>query len=300
MTSHVLSTRAVAHLPRPAASHRSRAAVVAAALGLVLVGLGAALPWLTLFNGLQPLRGFRLDGGDLSGLAVASAALLLIAARHGGSRVLRPLAVLGAAVVVIGALTSASRIAAYVADPGPTAALASPTQGVGPLVMAAGGGALVVAALIAPLPARAMRRATVVRVGLAAATFVAAWMHLVLTPEHLGESTLLGLGFLAAGLVQLALAAVVVERPSERALSLLVVVNVALLAIWAYAVLVGLPLADGGHDSGEAAGLVIGHGEPIDLAAAITKAAELASLLLAVLLLHRPGARESGSVRRSQ
>lgn len=286
MTSHALLPRAVARPPWLALDRRSRGAVLLAATGLLLVGLGAALPWLTLFNGLERLPGFRLDGGDLAGIAVASAALLLIAARHGGSRVLRPAAVLGSVVVVGGALDSAYRISVYVADPGPTGVLAAPAQGVGPLVMAAGGIALAAAAVVAPLPARPMERATVVRVGLAAVTFVAAWMHLVLTPAHLAESTVLGLGFLGAGLLQLGLAAVIVERRSERALSLLVAVNVALLAIWAYAVLVGLPLAEGGHDHGGAAtGLVIGHGEPVDLAAAITKVAELMSLAVALLVL---------------
>lgn len=287
MTSHVLPRRAAPRALRPALDGRSRGAVLLAAFGLLLVGLGAALPWLTLFNGLEPLRGFRLDGGDLSGLALASAALLLIAARHGGSGMLRPLAALSAVVVVAGALRSAGRISAYVADPGPSAALAAPTQGVGPLVMAAGGVALAAAAVLAPLPARAMDRATAVRVGLAAVTFVAAWMHLVLTPEHLAESTRIGLGFLGAGVLQLGLAAVIVQRYSVRTLSVLVAVNVALLAIWAYAVVVGLPLAGGGqgHDGG-ATGLVIGHGEPIDLAAAVTKVAEVTSLVLALLLLH--------------
>lgn len=286
MTSHVLPPHAAPQGRGSALDGRSRGAVLLAAVGLLLVGLGAALPWLTLFNGLEQLRGFRLDGGDLSGLALASAALLLVADRHGGSRMLRPLAALCAVVVVVGALRSAGRISAYVADPGPSAALAMPTQGVGPLVMAAGGAALVAAAVLAPLPARAMDRATALRVGLAAVTFVAAWMHLVLTPEHLAESTLLGLGFLGAGLLQLGLAAIIVQRHSERALSVLVAVDVALLAIWAYAVLVGLPLGGGGpgHDGG-ATGLVIGHGEPVDLAAAVTKVAEVTSLVVALLLL---------------
>jgi hypothetical protein len=292
MTSHVLPPHAAPRALRPSLDGRARGAVLLGASGLLLVGLGATLPWLTLFNGLEPLRGFRLDGGDLSGLALASAAVLLVAARHGGSRVLRPLAALGAVVVVMGALRSAGRIAAYVSDPGPSAALAAPTRGVGPLVMAAGGVALAAAAVLAPLPARAMDRATAVRLGLAAVTFVAAWMHLVLTPEHLAESTLLGLGFLGAGLLQLGLAAVIVQRHRERALSMLVAVDVALLAIWADAVLVGLPLAGGGHGhDGGATGLVIGHGEPVDLAAAVTKVAEVTSLVLALLLLHRRAPR---------
>ncbi|MCU1537876.1 MAG: hypothetical protein JWP82_2227 [Humibacillus sp.] len=262
-------------------------ATALAALALALVGVGAALPWLTLFNGLTPLPGFRLDGGDLSGLAVLSAGLLAVAARHGAGRVLRALAVLGALVVLAGALSSARTIATYVADPGPGGVLAAPTRGPGAIVMAAGGVLLLAAALRMPVRRTPLGAALLLRVVLAVATFVAGWMHLVLTPEHLAESTVLGLGFLGAGVAQVALAVLVVEGRSETTLSILVALDVALLAVWAYAVLVGLPLAEaGGHDhGGEAAGLVIGHGEPIDLAAAVTKLAELTSLALAFVVL---------------
>ena len=265
---------------------RSHTALVLTIIGLAVVGAGALMPWVTVFHGLQPIAGFRLDGGDLAGVAIASAAAMVVARRHGGARILRPLAVIGAIIVVAGSLNSAHRIAEYSTHPGPAGALLAPTAGVGPLVMATGGIILVAAVLLTRARPVAMSKGLRIRMFLAATTFLAAWMHLLLTPEHLNESTSLGLGFLAAGIIQIALAVIVVERPSEGALSLLVMVNVALLAVWAYAVLIGLPLGGGsGHDA--ASGLVIGSGEPIDLAAAITKLAELASLSIALILMWR-------------
>ena len=272
---------------------RSRTAVVATLIGLAVVGAGALMPWVTVFHGLQPISGFRLDGGDLAGVALASAAVTAAAKRHGGAKILRPLAATGAIIVVAGSLNSAHRIAQFSADPGPAGALVAPSAGVGPLVMATGGITLLAAVLLTRARQAPMSKGLRTRMFLAAATFLAAWMHLLLTPQHLNESTLLGLGFLAAGIIQVALAFVVVERPSDGALSLLVMVNVALLAVWAYAVLVGLPLGDGhGHDA--ASGLVIGSGEPIDLASAITKLAELGSLSIALILMRRNARSEIG------
>ncbi|GAA2741468.1 hypothetical protein GCM10009868_07680 [Terrabacter aerolatus] len=282
-------------------SARERSALGLAVLGLLLVGLGAWLPWLTLFNGLEPLPGFRLDGGDLSGLALLAVGLLVVATRLGAGHVLRPLAVVVLAVVVADSLAGARHIADYVADPGPTAALSAPSQGPGAVVMAVGGLVLLGAAVLVPVRRDALPRELVARLVLAAATFVAGWMHLVLTPEHLGESTVLGLGFLAAGVAQVALAVLCLVRRSENALSALVVLDVALLAVWAYAVLVGLPIGDVGHDHVEAGGLVLGHGEPVDLAAAITKVAELTSLGTALVLMRRgpKGSTASASARRA-
>jgi hypothetical protein len=274
-------TTPVTHVPadaRPALWRsplfsRSHAAVVLTIIGLAVVGAGALMPWVTVFHGLQPISGFRLDGGDLAGVAIASAAVMAAARQHGGAKILRPMAVTGAIIVVAGSLNSAHRIAQYSADPGPAGALVAPSAGVGPLVMATGGIILLAAVLLTRARPVAMSKGLRIRMFLAA-------------PEHLNESTLLGLGFLAAGIIQIALAFIVVERPSEGALSLLVMVNVALLAVWAYAVLIGLPLGDrSGHNA--ASGLVIGSGEPIDLASAITKLAELASLSIALILMWR-------------
>jgi hypothetical protein len=260
--------------------------VAVGAVGLVLVGVSAGMPWLTLFHGYTPLRGFRLDGGDLSGIALAAALLLVVGARHGGGLLVRPLSALLALAVVAGALRSWRGIAAYVADPGPAAALTAPTGSPGPLVMAVGGVALLVAVILVRLPTRPLPAPTRLPLALAALAFVAAWMHLVLTPEHFGESPILGAGFLLAAVAQLVLAILAIERPSEWVWSLLVMVNTALIVVWAYAVVHGLPFGGDEHGA-EASGLVIGSGEPIDLAAAVTKLAEMGCTAIALVLMRR-------------
>lgn len=260
-------------------------ALSCAGIGLVFVAAADVMPWLTLFNGLSPIAGFRLGGGDLSGFAVAAAALLVVAVRHGGARVLKPAAGVLAALVVVGAVSIALNIVSYVRAPGSTGALTAPSAGPGPLILAAGGLAILIAAMTAPMSRRALTPALRLPLLLAATTFVAAWMHLLLTPEHLGVAVVLGLGFLLSAVAQLALAVLAVERPSDRVWSLLVMLNIALVAVWAYAVLIGLPFP--GDEHGASAGLVIGSGEPIDLAAVITKVAELIGIAVALVLMRR-------------
>jgi len=270
----------------PWRSARQSIAVFFGCAGLVLVGASAAMPWLTLFHGFTPLRGFRLDGGDLSGIAVAAALLMLVAARHGGARFLRPAAAALALILTLGAVNSWRSIAAYVAEPGPAATLTAPTGSPGPLVMAAGGVALLVAALTLPLPARPLTTGVRLPLVLAVLSFVAAWMHLVLTPEHFAESAVLGSGFLLSAIAQLIIAALAIQRPSERVWSLLIIVNTALIVVWAYAVFHGLPFGGDEH-APQAGGLAIGSGEPVDPAAALTKGAELAGIAVALVLMRR-------------
>jgi hypothetical protein len=83
-----------------------------------------------------------------------------------------------------------------------------------------------------------------------------------------------------------ALAGIVVWRPASWSLALVVVLNVTLIVIYAYAVLVGLPFGAGSeHDHTEAAGLLIGAGEPVDWYGGISKVAELISAAIALALL---------------
>lgn len=278
---------------------RATLAASCAATGMVLVVASDAMPWLTLFHGMSPIAGFRLGGGDLTGLAIAALALLLIAGRHGGARVLKPAAVVLAGFVVIGAVSIALNIGSYVRSPGSAAALSAPTAGPGPFILAAGGVAILLAVLTATISRRRLTPTLRLPLMLAASTFVAGWMHLLLTPEHLSVARVLGLGFLLSGVAQLALAVLAVERPSDLVWSLLVMLNIALMVVWAYAVLVGLPFASEEH--GASAGLVVGSGEPIDLAAIITKAAELTGIAVALVLMRRPGpnTRDSSDVSES-
>lgn len=263
---------------------RAAVAISGAAIGLVLVGVGSALPWIVLFRGLQPQPGFLLDGGKLAGLAIASVVALLVAARFGGARVFRIAAIVGALVIVADSLLIAARIAAYVADPGPAGPLTQPSSGPGSIVMAVGGTLLLVAAAIAPLGAGALAKGLILRIALAATLFVAGWIHLLLTPEHLGDSAVLGTGFLLAGLGQVALAGIILARPRDWTSYVIVAVNVGLIAIYVNAVLLGLPL---GADDHHAAGLVLGAGEPVDVFGALTTVAQVIGVALALRQLGR-------------
>jgi hypothetical protein len=111
-------------------------------------------------------------------------------------------------------------------------------------------------------------------------------IHLFLTPEHLDESPILGVGFLAAGLLQLALAGVIFRRPSRLALLVVGVSSAALIALYGVAVAIGLSFSAPGEGAMDE-GLRLGAGEPVTLVAAITKTAEFASIVLAMVVLKR-------------
>jgi hypothetical protein len=266
-------------------------------LAVALMVIGAALPWLVVFNGLTAIRGFSLDGGMLGGAVLAVVALLYVQARHGGARYLRPLAIVIAFAVAADSVYSAWRIDQYIAAPGPTGVLTAPAPGSGPYVLAFAGVLLVVAAAIAPAAPGRLTGRSIARLALALLLLIAATIHLILTPEHLGISTILGLGFLAAGLAQLVLAAAALGGRGVVAamgMNAVVVVNIALIAIYVYAVLVGLPIEAGHAD--DAVGLALGAGEPVDVKGGVDFAAEVAAVVIAaVLSLGRSGLTEDAS-----
>jgi hypothetical protein len=111
-------------------------------------------------------------------------------------------------------------------------------------------------------------------------------IHLSLTPEHFDESPIVGAGFLAAGFLQLLLAGVIFRRPSRVALVLAGVSSAALIVMYGVAVVIGLPFG-GPVEGAKDEGLRLGAGEPVTLVAAITKAAEFASIVLAMVVLKR-------------
>lgn len=300
---------AAAHLVLPATWVRRQAhpgvraahllPTTAALAALAVVAAGLLLPWLTVLHGTAALDGIAAGGGILAGVAAASALVIVAADRYGWPSG-RWFALGASAVAAAGSVWAARSIEDYAAHPGPAGALASPEPGPGPWVLAAGSAAVAVAAL---LPVRGEFRGadrtgadrtgagqTVAglpaRLGLAATAFTAGWIHLLLVPEHWGESVLLGAGFLGAGVVQLALALAVVERPGQAVHLALLAVNVALVAVWLYAVFVGLPVT-GPHAHGEA-GWPVGAGEPIDPVAIVAKAAEITGAVWAGMLASRP------------
>ncbi len=143
---------------------------------------------------------------------------------------------------------------------------------------------------------------------LAAALAVSGLIHCLLMPAHFAESTIFGLGFLAAGVTQLGLAVLVLLRPRRSVHVAVIVASVTLTVLYAFNVFVGLPFhsasaavttvmtdgsahaaehsaqMEGVHDEG---GLVLGAGEPVDLAGASTQAAQLAAIALAAVLWMR-------------
>lgn len=316
MTSHsFLSVARVRRLAHPGLRASGPLPTTMALAGLVAAVAGLLLPWVTVFHGFAPLNGIAAGGGTYAGMATASALLLLAAHRYAWAPG-RWLALAAASVAGAGSLWVARSVADYASDPGPAAALASPVPGPGPWVLAAGA-ALVVVAVFLPLSRNSRgarpnlaglngaglagrgRTSLGARLGLGATAFVAGWIHLLLVPEHWGASALLGVGFLGAGIVQLGLAVAVVERPRHIVYLALVALNVALIGVWLYAVLVGLPLG-GADDHGDAAGWVVGAGEPIDAVAVVTKAAELAGAVWAGVLISRPVRRPHGAGQQVQ
>jgi hypothetical protein len=156
------------------------------------------------------------------------------------------------------------------------------------------------------------------RAFLIAGLVVAAAIHLLLTPDHFAESTLMGAGFLSSAVAEFGLAAAVLVRPRRMVYFAVIGVASALIALYAYNVMIGLPFSEAsagthlsesavhsdnaqhsapanhgseheavGHDEGahHSGGLVLGEGEPVDLLGAGTKLSELATIGLAFALI---------------
>lgn len=251
--------------------------------GAVVALAGSALPWVTILRGTQTLTGWDGSPRYLAGVAVASAVLSLLNLRMARSAAFRVLAIVAGLIVLGGSALEIWQVSTLARSGSVVARIVDPVLGPGAFVMLAG--ALLLVAVVA-VPSSAPRASTGLwpRVLLAGVLFVAGWIHLALTPEHLAESTVLGLGFLLAGVGQLALAGLVLVRPSHLAYYAVVALSVALVVLYAFAVLKGLPFGSG-HDHGN--GLVLGAGEPVDLEGAITKVAELLSVAAAFVLLGR-------------
>jgi hypothetical protein len=256
---------------------------IVASVGAMITLVGSALPWVTIFRGTQTLTGWNGIPRHLAGLAVASVALTLLFLWAGRPAAFRRLAVLAGSTALAGSAFASWQVAAFDASHSVSARILTPVLGPGPFVMVAG--ALLLLAVVAiPTSAARVPAALWPRVILAGALFSAGWIHLGLTPEHLGEATILGLGFLAAGLTQLALALLIIARPSDLTYYAVVGLSAALVVVYAIAVLKGLPFS-GGHDHGS--GLRLGSGESVDLEGAVSKLAELFSLATAFVLVGR-------------
>lgn len=138
-------------------------------------------------------------------------------------------------------------------------------------------------------PVRLLRAAAI------AGLLVAASIHLALAPAHLALSSALGLGFLATGLIQAAVAGALVIHLDRRAVLGAVIIST--LALGAYAVDVTIGLPGMSHVAVHAD--VVGHGDvghlssgsgSLDAPAIGAKGAELLTLIAGVALYRRRSA----------
>jgi hypothetical protein len=114
-----------------------------------------------------------------------------------------------------------------------------------------------------------------------AACAASAGAHAALVPAHLGHEPALGLAFVAAAVVTLAVSAVLTFRPDSAAAGhLAALVLAALIAAYAVSVTTGIPaLAD--------------EPEPVDLVGLATKAVEALGLVFALQIHPTMGGRGS-------
>jgi len=223
--------------------------------GALAIG-GAAVPWLSLFAGLQPVTGTDgMNGRVAAGLggATLAVALLFLSIGRPGLRWL--LGILGFSILAISGwsgISLVSTLAELQADP-----LLVAQAGPGVPILAAGG-ALVFATMFLPTPSEERTRlpvsASALPSPIAASLAIAGVVHLAIGPEHLAESLVLGSAMIAAGIAQLALAVLVLRRVTVAwPLVLTIALNAALVVAYLIAVTVGLPIVDGQPGAGMAA-----------------------------------------------
>ena len=256
--------------------------------GALLALAGIVLPWATIYHGSRVLNGFATDGIFFAGAIVGIIGLWTMYLAWERPSQLRRLVIAAAALTSGAAAFEAWRIASYVAAPGPAGALVQPVAGPGPLVTLGGTAIIGVGAFLDRAGPRSLRGEAWPWLALAGLLGVAGWMHLALTGEHLQQSTLLGLGFAVSGILQIGLAGIVVWRPSRSAMYAIATLNAVLIFLYVVNVAIGLPLVGGAAEHpGSMSGLVLGRGEPVDLAGAVTKLVELLGIVVAVVLVGR-------------
>jgi hypothetical protein len=102
-------------------------------------------------------------------------------------------------------------------------------------------------------------------------------VHLVMVPSHMGESTVEGVGFAVAGWLQIAVAVLVISRPSRALLRATVLANLAFIGAWVVSRTAGLPF--GSHS---------GHAESVGFVDLTAVGMEAALVVACLALLARP------------
>ena len=273
-------------LPRPASIAASRAStrsvvVAMGAIGGLMAVIGTALPWLSLYAGLQSITGLEgLTGRALAVLGAIAVTAALAHAVRGDQPSRWLLGIVGFALLGFAGWLGVQLLqtsAALAADP---LLISRLEPGLGVSII---GGSLVFATLF--VPAERTRGTTRPALGarhlvLAITLSVAGIIHLALTPEHLAGSIVLGLGFLGTGVAQLLLAAGVALTRSVLAVRLAVGISIFAVAALIAAITVGLPILAHGGSMG-----LLGPVEPLDDLGALTGLVQAVTIGVGISML---------------
>jgi hypothetical protein len=235
---------------RPSVGRRTAASVTGLTLlGSAVVVTGAVLPWLSLYGGLDHLRGIDgTNGRVLIGAGVLSALVACVYAMRPSERLRWVIGALGFAASGFAAWDLSQLLGTYSqlqADPFAVA-------GLGPGAFLAVAGSLVVlATLLLPHDPAARKVAStqspndardVLRNGMIAFLVGAAMIHLAVIGPHLQESTLYAAFFIGAAIAQVALAVLLTVRRDRLVLTGVVALSAAFIAVWVMSRTTGLPI----------------------------------------------------------
>jgi hypothetical protein len=271
----------------PRSGRRSLIALLATVGGVCAIA-GAALPWLTVYYGLDSYSGIAGTNGRLLAAGGAAAALLGLVYRLRAAALLRYL--IGGLGFLL-ALFSAYLVAQLLSIDRELHGIFLPSLGPG-VFLGAGGSLLIFSTLFvageSDLSAfRQREKGQSAGLGAASASLVAlsaaaGTIHLTVASDHFAEYFLFGLFFVVVGVAQLAWAAVAAIAGPVKPLLLLSLGNALIVVLWAGSRTTGVPL--GPHP---------GVPEPVGYADVVTTVFELALVSVAVALLLRPRLSES-------
>ena len=232
---------------------RSPVASLGVAGGSLLIA-GSLLPWLSLYAGVDTIRGIDgTNGRVLIGAGVVSLAFGVLYAFRPSKLLQYGLATFGFGVSGFAAWVLSQLLGSYQqlqGDPFVVASLGSGT------FVALGGGLLVLGTFLVPqlgrttegrgLPAIALGQLadarTILVTGAIAFLVSAALIHLAVVGPHLEESTLYAAFFVSAALAQLGAAMALTMTRDRRLLVGVAIGNALVIIVWALSRTVGLPI----------------------------------------------------------
>jgi hypothetical protein len=226
--------------------------------GGVLMVTGAFLPWLSVFEGLQTIRGIEGPNGRaltiLGALALVAGGILAV---RGDRRLGLGIAIGGAAAAAFAGYLVAQLLVTMHGLDGMMLAKLGPG-----LFLSAAGAVLVAGSILLPIEAETAdeRPRTTSRSSARVLTNVVALssagagvIHLAVAPNHLREWVPFGVFFLVLGVAQLAWAALVWMLPTRSLLITGAIANAGVVALWLLSRSAGIPI-DPEHWSPEAIG----------------------------------------------